>query len=111
MGAKVRQKLGRRSSAKLDLVISSWDLKGEALGLFLRSNGIYKEELEQWRDQIMSALDDGKPVDPGSRKSYEQKIKRLEQELEEAKVIIELQKKVQELLGEEAPSTPKRSDK
>ena len=95
----------------MNLVFQSWGLKGEELGAFLRKYGIYKAELEAWREQMKNGLEDEKAMPRATRQYYREKIKKLEKELEEARAVIEAQKKVQNLLEEEDESTPQKSEK
>jgi hypothetical protein len=90
-----------RTTQQMAMVAKSWDLKGEHLGRFLRENGISSVELESWRGQMKDGMDDGKPLDRGTRKRLEQRIQLLEAELKRALGIIELQKKAQKIWEED----------
>lgn len=81
--------------ARMTLVSRSWDLKDEKLGHFLRKNGISSSELYSWRAQMKDGLEDGKPICRSVQKNLELKVLLLERELHEAKLLLEIQKKVQ----------------
>ncbi len=85
---------------KMDLVAKSWKLKGEQLGRFLRETGICSVELNSWREQMSDGLKDNKPIRRNYKKELDNKIRLLERELQAAKAVIELQKKVQNLHAE-----------
>ena len=96
---------------KMKFVAKSWNLKGEELGRFLRRNGIHLVELNSWREQMSDGLKSGKPIFRSEKKVLENKIRLLEGELEQAKAVIELQKKVQALFVEkEDKNTATKTD-
>ena len=103
----------RRFSAKYKLRILAEAEKaapGE-LGALLRREGLYSSHLSKWRKQ----RDDGalagltprkrgrkpRPVDPQARRiaQLEKENERLQRKLEQAETIIEVQKKLSQLLG------------
>jgi transposase-like protein len=97
---------------KMRLVAESWHLRGENLGSFLRRNGISSPELLAWRSQMKDGLEEGLPVVRSEKKRYEAKIKRLEEEVRQLRVLNDLQKKAQILLEqEEARNTAKSLEK
>lgn len=102
--------LTQRFSTKrrVAMVVESWNLSGEDLGRFLRKHGISSAELLSWREQMCDGLEEDKPLNRQLRKSLEQRIALLEKELEKARLQIELQKKVQNLVkdAEEKSTTP-----
>jgi hypothetical protein len=101
-----------RVARKMELVSESWHLAGKELGRFLRENGICSVELKSWREQMSDGLKNGKPIIRNEKRILENRIEALEEELRQAKVVIELQKKVQGLFAEkEAKSTALKSAK
>lgn len=96
-----------RTGDKLRFIAESWDLADEALGRFLRQNGLHSHDLETWKEQMAMGINGEKSVYLEERRWYKTKIKRLEKELQEAQAIIELQKKVKNLRSEAEDSKPK----
>ena len=85
---------------KLNFVLEAKRLAGVELGRFLRSKGISSVELENWHQEMLDGLAEGKPMTRGTKKSLENRIKLLEAENEKLRVINELQKKSQVLREE-----------
>lgn len=86
------------------------------IGALLRREGLYSSNLTQWRLQraegVLQALTPrkrGPKVDPLAEENaaLRQRVDRLEAELKRAETIIEVQKKVSELLGLSEPSNRK----
>ena len=102
-----------RASEKLRFVIESAGLEGTEFGLFLRRYGISTVELQRWRDEMESGLNEGRLLDRGTKRKLEARIHKLEQLLREAEGVIELQKKVQNILAEDEEQKPqaKSADK
>jgi transposase-like protein len=82
------------------------------IGELLRREGLYSSHLSKWREQrdagALRALGvkrgrKAKPVDP-DKKRLERENERLRRQLDQAEKIIEIQKKVSELLGVTLPS-------
>lgn len=111
MGSKVHDNPGRLSDEKIALVSASKGLSGEKLGEFLRKHGIHSSELDLWLEQMRDGLEAEVVVVTDSKKFFRDKIKKLEKELEEARLIIEAQKKVQSLMEDEAKKSPSKSKK
>ena len=100
-----------RTSEKMKLVAESWHLNDEALGQFLRQNGLHNHDLNTWKEQMVMGMDGNKPLYGEERRYYKDKIKKLEKRLKESEAIIELQKKVKNLIsGAEAQKPQKKSD-
>jgi transposase len=90
--------------------------RGE-IGALLRREGLYSSHLLDWRLALeksdLKALEPkkrgpvAKPVDPRDRKLLEQEreIARLNKRIARAEAIIDLQKKVSEILGIDLPDT------
>lgn len=86
------------------------------IGALLRREGLYSSNLTQWRQQrsegVLQGLTPrkrGPKVDPLAEENaaLRQRVDRLEAELKRAETIIEVQKKVSELLGLSGPSNRK----
>jgi transposase-like protein len=89
------------------------------IGALLRREGLYSSNLTQWRLQraegVLQALTPrkrGPKVDPLAEENaaLRQRVDRLEAELKRAETIIEVQKKVSELLGLSGPSNRKSDE-
>lgn len=90
--------------------------RGE-LGVFLRREGLYSSHLSKWRRQLKHAQDTaleprpaGRPVSPETSERRElarlaRENERLKKRLSQAEAIIDIQKKVSELLGLTLPET------
>ena len=116
---EVRERpLRRRFSAEYKLRIlqeAEQCAKPGSIGGLLRREGLYSSHLDYWRRQrdqgIISALQPGKrgpkpaPSDPLQNRiaQLERENQRLRDRLEKAETIIEVQKKVSELLGLSSP--------
>jgi len=86
------------------------------LGALLRREGLYSSHLSNWRGQrdrgeLAGQSQAGRPPKPSGKVLEENKALRRENEqlrrrLKEAETIIEIQKKVSELLGTKLPAPP-----
>lgn len=110
---------------KLRCVGESWSLRGEALGAFLRREGLHEAQLKAWRDAAAGALG-AEAASPGASKAEERRaaadakkrIKELERELRrkekalaEAAALLVFEKKLQALgWGSEGGGTGERND-
>jgi transposase-like protein len=102
----------RSPQEKLTLLARAAELEGEELGAFLRSEGLHKATLDEWRKAASDALHEGK-MRRGAKKSPEAKrVKELERELRrkekalaEMAALIALQKKLRAIWGDEEDST------
>ena len=90
---------------KLNVVIEAATLSDEELGAFLRSKGIHKAQLDEWREVTIQALQNDKKK-PRKSTSEIRKIKALEKDLQrkekamaEMAALITLQKKMREIWG------------
>lgn len=91
--------------------------RGE-LGALLRREGLYSSHLTEWRKQAergelagLSPKKRGpkaKPVDPRDKKiaQLERELKKLSRRAQRAEALVELQKKVSEMLGIALPTPP-----
>jgi transposase-like protein len=94
----------RRTGAdKLGLLERAAGLEGEALGAFLRGEGVHLAELEQWRTRAREALHgSSKRVAPSKElRRLQAELRRKEKALAETAALIVLKKKVKEIWGDE----------
>ena len=89
---------------KLKALIESASLSEAELGVYLRRNGLFSPQLEQWKKEILSSL--GSVPKNVAKDDRDQKIKILEREilrkdkaLAEASALLILQKKVNLIWG------------
>lgn len=104
----------RTPEEKLRLVLEASGLEGQALGEFLRREGLLEPELVQWRKDATAGLarTSGKPS-PEARElaAVKKELARKEKALAEVAALLVLKKKAQELWGDEDESTPPKSGK
>jgi transposase len=102
----------RRSGAdKLAVVVRAEGLEGEALGAFLRSEGIHLAELEQWRKLASDALSGtGRHAPSKEIRRLRADLARKEKALAETAALIVLKKKVAEIWGAEDDDTEETSE-
>jgi transposase len=91
------------------------------VGALLRREGLYSSALSQWRQArdrgdlsgpgIRKRGPEGRPVDSRDRRirELEREIRRLRSRLERAEALIDVQKKVSELLGVDLPESDEGS--
>ena len=102
---------------KLRVAVEAESLSDEELGAFLRKNGLFETHLNEWRQQILTALTQRSPRKSFKSSSEQRQIRGLEKELDrkdkalaEAAALLMLQKKAQILFGgDEAEPTQKRN--
>ena len=121
---EVRAKARRRkytAAEKLSIVERADAAKEEGgVGALLRQEGLYSSQLAEWRRQraqgSLSALGQKRGRKPSRDSRDEEILKlraqvgRLEQKLEQASLIIDVQKKVATLLGISLPETKGRGE-
>lgn len=99
----------RSAEDKLRLLLEASALSEEQLGEFLRREGLRDGDLERFRAEALGGLS-GKAHSPQDRRQI-QELERInakqEKRLREAEVLLELQKKVQELWGVKDDDTTK----
>jgi transposase-like protein len=102
----------RTGAEKLSVVVRSEGLEGEALGEFLRREGVHLAELEQWRRLAQDALQGGAKRLPPSKETrrLQAELARKDKALAEAAALIILKKKVAEIWGDEDDDTDGTSD-
>ena len=100
----------RSAEEKLRLILEASALADEQLGEFLRREGLRDGDLERFRAEALGGLA-GKVHSPQDRRQI-QELERINakqaKRLREAEVLLELQKKVQELWGAKDDDTTKR---
>jgi transposase len=111
-GAAPTGRAVRRSGAeKLALVERAAGLEGEALGAFLRREGVHMAELEQWRKLATEALGGTKRQAPSKElRRLKAELARKEKALAETAALIVLKKKVEAIWGDEDDDTEPSSD-
>ena len=99
----------RSAADKLRVLIEAGRLSAEELGEFLRREGLRDGDLERFRAEALGGLE-GKVHSPQDRRQI-QELERVNakqaKRLREAEVLLELQKKVQELWGAKDDDTTK----
>jgi hypothetical protein len=107
-----RSERPRTGAEKLAIVVRAEGLEGEALGEFLRSEGVHLAELEQWRKLAEQVLQgDPKRLPPSKEmRKLKAELARKEKALAEAAALLVLKKKVAEIWGDEDDDTDGTSD-
>lgn len=103
----------RTGAEKLAIVARAEGLEGEALGEFLRTEGVHLAELEQWRELAEQALQ-GQPAKrlaPSKEmRALKAELARKEKALAEAAALLVLKKKLADLWGDADDDTDGTSD-
>ncbi|CAG4922151.1 hypothetical protein [Acidithrix sp. C25] len=96
---------------KIKAVVDTAAMNEHELGSWLRANGVLAEDLEEWRNTLESAFDNKRAANRAhqveldkerkARLRIEAELRRKEKALAEAAALLVLQKKVQEIWGEE----------
>jgi transposase len=107
----------RSPQEKLTLLAKAAELDGEKLGAFLRSEGLHKATLDEWRKAAADALHEGKQRRSAKKSPEAKRVKELERELRrkekalaEMAALITLQKKLRAVWGDEDESTDPSSE-
>lgn len=96
----------RTGPEKLSVVVRAEGLEGDALGAFLRREGVHFAELERWRKQASEALSDAPRHAPSTElRNLRADLARKEKALAEMAALIVLKKKVAEIWGDEDDDT------
>jgi len=98
---------------KLKVVMEASALDDEQLGAFLRSKGLHQTYLDQWRSQMLNALQNASSkkksrrnnIDVKRIRTLEKEINRKDKALAETAALLVLKKKVQEIWGDEDDPT------
>ncbi len=121
-GADMKSQSGKSSwsaTQKLETVLEAASLSGDDLGPFLRRKGLYRKDLEQWREQMLTGLETKAKRRRSSSKTPEgRRIRELEKEvrrkdaaLAETAALLVLKKKAQAIWGDEDDNTTRRKGK
>jgi transposase-like protein len=108
----------RTAAEKRRLVTEADGLNAHELGEFLRRNGLHAADIQVWREILDAALEG--PAESAQTKrqrreeakkitALKRELRRKEKALAEAAALLVLQKKVQEIWGEEDDDTPQAS--
>jgi transposase-like protein len=98
---------------KLKVVMEAAALEEDQLGAFLRQKGLHLTHLEQWRMQILEALQNrpskkttkGKKGDAKRIRALEKELRRKDKALAETAALLVLKKKVHAIWGDEDEPT------
>jgi transposase-like protein len=98
---------------KLKVVMEAAALDEEQLGAFLREKGLHLAHLEQWRLQMLEALQNrparkqtkGKMEDTKRIRALEKELRRKDKALAETAALLVLKKKVHDIWGDEEDPT------
>jgi transposase len=103
---------------KLRVIAAASQLQDQELGAFLRREGLHLAQLEQWRQEIITALDGPQPGrrDPNAKKvrTLERELARKDKALAEVTALLVLRKKLEALFEtseEEGDSTTEPDEK
>ena len=79
-------------------------------GRFLREKGLHSTDLKTWKKEMSNGLESHQPISGETKRFFKSRIEKLESELDEAMIIIETQKKIQNLCHKEdrKPAKKKR---
>jgi transposase-like protein len=102
-----------RAEDKLKVVMEAAALDEEQLGAFLREKGLHLTHLEQWRLQILDALQNspskkrakGQKDDTRRIRALEKELRRKDKALAETAALLVLKKKAREIWGDEDDPT------
>lgn len=93
------------SEKKLQVLIETGSLSEEELGSYLRREGIFSSQLEEWKKEFITSMNSSKKPKVGKDhrdhkiKSLEKEILRKDKALAEASALLILQKKVNLIWG------------
>ena len=103
---------------KLRVITAAAALKDEELGEFLRREGLHLAQLEEWRDEVLTALGAAparrKDPDGAKVRELERELARKDKALAEVTALLVLRKKLDALFGpsaEEGDPTDRKPDK
>jgi len=103
---------------KIRVVMEAANLQGEALGSFLRKEGLHESQLLQWRKAMEEALAEGQKSFKKKKAQEAKQIRKLQKELNrkekalaETAALLVLQKKAQALWGDEDDDTMENNEK
>lgn len=94
-------------------IVEASSLSEEELGEFLRKEGLYSAQIEEWTALAVAALGTSKPArrktspEAKRNKELERELRRKEKALAEVAALLVLKKKAQEIWGDEDDDTAK----
>jgi len=102
----------RSAKEKLRLATAAEGLSEQELGEFLRREGLEEEELRQWQDSMLWAVQSSsqRMAERRQVRTLERRLRQKEKELKEANALLELQKKVRQLWGDADDDTDPKND-
>lgn len=113
--SKARSSRQWTAEEKLRVVLATAGMSEEELGAYLRQEGLYPAQLDQWRLTIVEALAGPNKEERKAALAEARKIKKLEKEirvkdkaLAEVTALLVLKKKLEALMGDGDESTPMR---
>ena len=108
---KAKTTEGRSAEEKLRLVLQAAAVPEEDRGAFLRREGIHDDDLARWKQEALGGLDSGSRTKDRRIRDLERRSEKQARRLREAEALLELQKKVHALWGDEDDDTPVSDDK
>jgi transposase-like protein len=100
---------------KLRVLAEADGLSNDELGELLRREGLHEADLAEWRRATLAALGSVEKTPSGSQarrvRELEKELRRKDRALAETAALLVLQKKAQELWGDEDDDTKKETDK
>lgn len=103
---------------KLEVVLQSMGLTDEALGAFLRSRGLHKADLDEWRTSVLKGARAELTGNTQTKSREQKRIRELERELgrkdkalAEAAALLVLKKKAEAIWGDEDDGTDPTSER
>ena len=106
------------SQQKVQVVLETAALSDEEMGAYLRRNGLHREQLEQWRQQVIEGATSALESTPSRRKrgagpspeqqrirELERQLRRKDKALAETTALLVLKKKFEALFGDEEDDT------
>jgi transposase-like protein len=104
---------------KLKAVVEAEGLGDEQLGAFLRTRGLHKAHLDQWRAQVLEGLQGGfcragarkRDADAKRIRALEKELNRKDKALAETAALLVLKKKALEIWGDEESATSRNNGK
>ncbi len=103
------------AAQKLSLISEAASIPPLDLGAFLRSKGLLSTDLDAWRNQAIAALSDSQSERRRSEgaarriKELERELDRKDRRLRASEALLDLQKKVREIWGDEGDPIPPKS--
>jgi hypothetical protein len=102
---------------KLRAVLEAEGLSDAVLGAFLRERGLHEAQLRAWRSALQAALAESRPgqhrrtrsAETGQIRALQKELQRKDRALAEVTALLALKKRIAELWGDEADSTPTRN--